>query len=79
MEEDVIGTSRELGKRDAEICALCGQPVPADALARETITTGTGVDPADTVGVCPRCKQALITGDLPVDLLEGDGDEGQSQ
>ena len=64
MEDDVIGTMRELGGSPAAVCELCGRPVSPEHLERVSRDSGGGVEPPEAVGVCPRCRQALDSGEL---------------
>ncbi|MFI5271807.1 MAG: hypothetical protein ACHQ4H_02085 [Ktedonobacterales bacterium] len=65
MEEDEIGTSRELGHTDYVACARCGQPTRKQDAA---LVQGDALeDNSEYTYLCTACQQALADGevDLP--------------
>ncbi len=72
MEDDALLLARELGK-EIERCDLCGNPVPAGSL--DTADPEMVLPEGEDVRVCPRCKQDLAAGALPLDAISGDAGE----
>jgi len=66
VEEDELGTQRELRRQSYVTCARCGQPV---ALESATIVPGDALtDQSEYQYLCPSCQEQLARGeqDLPV-------------
>jgi hypothetical protein len=69
MDDEILGTARELGHVETGRCEMCGQIIREDLLGSEMLERSSSE--VETIKVCPSCRQAIERDELPVDASAG--------